>query len=187
MKQLLLWFLVAWGESSSALGAFERLYAPTNAAGVEGNSSLLPLGGAGIITERFQQVYSSSLFAMFPEGVGINSFEIRGDGVSGNAFATEVSIEIYLSTTFRSVDGLSRNLDENVGVDARLIRSSDPFTIFGGGGGGGPSEWLTLADVRDNPFYYNPAAGNLLVDIKVYSRSRTSPFDAIYGWDQGSQ
>src|SRR5262245_51080561 len=85
------------------LGAFQAFIAPTNAAGVEGNSYLLPLGGSGIFTERFQQVYSSSLFSAFSQGVGITSFAIRPDGEIGNGFASQVSIEISFSTTSKSV------------------------------------------------------------------------------------
>jgi hypothetical protein len=138
---------------------------------------------SGDVGERFQQVYDASLFAAFPGGVNIDVFAPRGDGFIGRGFTwTLTGVEIHFSTTRKAVDGLSPSFDENVGTDDRIVAGPGPFVLDGGGTTTGErGVWTVYADIRDHPFFYNPAAGNLLVDIKVPRGTlpRTSAMDAV--------
>ena len=104
----------------------------------------------------------------------------RGDANLGPSFITTVSdIEIHLSTTLKTVDGLSSVFDQNVGSDDRIIVGRNPIVLTGVGGDHQVAPWSIVFDITSNPFRYNPAAGNLLLDIKVFSGDTTAPFDAV--------
>ena len=66
--------------------------------------------------------------------------------------------QVSLSTTSKPVNGLSSNLASNIGADNTVI-----FT--GNLGGTGTVSSFTITGTA--PFVYDPAAGNLLVDIVV--------------------
>jgi hypothetical protein len=79
-------------------------------------------------------------------------------------------VEIRLSTTSAAPDGLSTTFAENVGADdttvfdrGRLILSQD----FGG---------IYIPVTLARPFLYEPTAGNLLLDVRLYSLGRTPYF-----------
>lgn len=170
---LLAIFLLALGVRAAVIVA---PIAPESAAGREGNSSQIPLDTGG--PARFQQVYSSSLFSAFPQFVIQIAF--RGDAFVGRDYATTLTgVEAHLSTTSKAVDSLSPVFDLNVGPDDKIVVGGAPIFIGGSGGHGNLEAWSLIFDFRSNPFPYNPAAGNLLLDIKVFTGASTSPFDAV--------
>lgn len=175
MKNLVV-FLFICGPLPSALC---DVIAPPSAAVGEGNTYQILLDTAPF-PARFQQVYSSSLFGGFPQGVSIGQIVFRGDAVNGRDFASSVSdVEVHLSTTSKAVDSLSPVFDLNVGPDDMTVVGRTPIFLFGSGGHGGIEAWSILLDFRSNRFLYDPAAGNLLMDIKVFTGASTSPFDAV--------
>lgn len=159
---------------------YDVIRAPGSVTSVEGNSSLSPLDTAPF-PARFQQVYDSSLFSGYLQGLSIGEVVFRVDGISGHAFVSTVSdIEVHFSTTSRAVDSLSPVFDLNVGADDRMVVGRGPITLVGSPGGPGILPSFSIAfDIRSNPFYYNASSGNLLMDIKVFTGASTSPFDAV--------
>jgi hypothetical protein len=138
----------------------------------ENGSGVLNLGPV-----RYQQVYAASEFsAISPSGTYINGILFRPDGGQGHTFGVTVrDIEVHLSTTQRSPDGLSPVFAENIGLDDMIVRSGS-FYIQSHGSIGG-----TIFDTYiflPTPFYYNPSAGNLLLDIHYRSGEPTTAFDA---------
>jgi len=161
-----------------SLSEAAELIAPQSATGVEGNSYQIPLDTGG--PQRFQQVYSSSLFSDFTQGILIDEIDFRGDAFVGHGFISTVSnIEIHLSTTSKAPDGLSPVFDDNVGMDDRIVVGRDPFLLRGAGGGRVVGPWSVYFYLDPNPFFYDPSRGNLLLDIKVFSGASTAPFDAV--------
>jgi hypothetical protein len=144
-----------------------NVLAPPEAATIfDGNSYAQPFDTAG----RFQQVYDASVFSnRLPEGGGfVRQLVFRVDANAGHSFEdTLPSVQLNLSTTLKSSDGLSSIFADNVGSDdvAVLGPRSVPLS---GGGGGGVTGFNVLFDFRDRPFYYNPANGNLLVDFRIH-------------------
>jgi hypothetical protein len=101
---------------------------------------------------HYQQIYSSTAFAG-PINIGsltfYNSFpEYAGDRLGGDYI-------FHLSTAAVTVGTMSANLADNIGADNALF--------FSGGIGTG-SLAFTLTGT---PFYYDPALGDLLLDIVV--------------------
>jgi hypothetical protein len=122
---------------------------------------------------RNQQVYDSS---QFPSGqIRIRELRFRPDSLYGQAFNTTIqNIQINLSTTAHGSDALSTTYADNVGPDDTMvvngtIHVSSTFT----GPPDGPKNFDIIIKL-DQTFDYNPAAGNLLVDIRNYSGSIAS-------------
>src|SRR6266496_6428050 len=159
-----------------ARGAVD-IIVPQGALEGDGNSNVSPLNSG---QTRFQQVYDASIFAGYPQGVLIDTVEYRVDSLLGHGFDTTVfNVQIHLSTTSKAVDSLSPVFAENVGSDDRLVAGPAPFRLFNLGGGGVQGGWEALVDIRSVPFYYNPASGNLLLDIIAPNGAVTTAFDAV--------
>jgi len=126
---------------------------------------------------RYQQVYASSDFlSRMPRGGVINAirFDVADRQYGGHPFGTTFSgIQINLSTTLRAVDGLSAVFVENSGPDDAIVFGPSPITLSDDADGG--------ADViipLSKLFFYDPRAGNLLMDLQNFGRERASPFNA---------
>lgn len=102
---------------------------------------------------RYQQVYSASAFAGPIDITGITFFRSPQFGGPLNTG----SFDLYLSTTSAAVDGLNTtDFDANLGAPTSYFGT---FVI----GGLAPAE-LTFSG---NSYSYDPAAGNLLLDLRV--------------------
>jgi len=93
--------------------------------------------------------------------------DIRGEPLA----ATTLDLAVRLSTTAKQPDALSLTFASNAGPDELLVFDGlltvDPL---GGAGSSGPNPFEIVVTLT-TPFYYSPAAGNLLVDIRNYSAS----------------
>jgi hypothetical protein len=114
---------------------------------------------------RDQQVYGALDFSAISAGGGLITqiaFEVGGS----HAFlgAALPDIQISLSTTPKGPDALSPIFANNVG--------SDDTVVFGRGilhlPGSNPGEGFNIAIPLSKPFYFNPSAGNLLLDVRNY-------------------
>lgn len=141
--------------------------APGAESTIEGNTSnIIPLG-AGFV--RFQQVYGASEFAALGLPVLITQIAFRPDRDAGHAFtSTWNDVHVHLSTTPMLPDGLSTTFANNIGADETEVFSgtwvhSSLFT----GPTGGPKDFDIILTLT-TPFLYNPANGNLLLDMLHY-------------------
>lgn len=127
---------------------------------------------------REQDVYASSQFLPFP--MFITAITFQPDSYYGKAFSTTIqNIQIYMSTTAATPDALSATFAANVGPNPVNVLSgpvsvSSTFT----GPAGGPKNFDIVLPLS-TPFFYNPAAGNLLVDIQNTSGSTASPLAGV--------
>jgi len=155
--------MICWASGPLNVSGQQSLsiFAPNEAITVQdGNSYFIPFDSPG----RFQQVYASSLFSsrMPPEGGLIRQLLLREDeGLGRGTHNTIPNIQLDFSTTLRAPDGLSPIFAENVGIDRLTVLGPEAVFISSFPGG------YVLFDFRDNPFYYNPANGNLLVDFRI--------------------
>jgi hypothetical protein len=128
-------------------------------------------GGAFVEPDfRHQQVYGSN---EFPAGAMlIHELRFRPDRVHGNAFTTTVSnIRIKLSTTQRSPTALSPGYAENAGADDTVVfEGSLPLSSQFQGPVNGPKVFDMIVPLSQ-PFFYDPANGNLVVDMQNISGS----------------
>jgi hypothetical protein len=157
--------------SSCALAHGSPLYivTPNDLTGTEGN---LDNGDPFSVAEtmRYQQVYANSQFGAIAGGGMITAIAFRPDAVYGYAFThTIANIQIDLSTTASGPGGLSLTFANNVGAnDTTVFNGTLALSSAFTGPVGGPKNFDIVIPLT-TPFYYNPAAGNLLMDIRNFS------------------
>jgi len=78
-----------------------------------------------------------------------------------------IKLPIYASTTTRSVAGLSATFAENIGADNTLVLSGTLNWATGNVPGPGNTLQFDMVFPFTTPFLYDPAAGNLLLDIHL--------------------
>ena len=153
---------------------------------VEGDSVLsLPFNLTidGKSSMRYQQVYANSEFGFLFVPHLITQIAFRPDAGAGGAFSSTIdNIQINLSTTSREPDNLSPNF---LSSDFLLNVGADDTEVFSGslalsssfdGPPGGPKEFDIVIDLQQ-PFLYNPADGNLLLDVRNFTGGTTTRFD----------
>lgn len=127
---------------------------------------------------RYQQVLHSSEFGAFGGPAVITQIAFRPDGVFGNAFSSVLpSVRIDLSTTSAAPDALSPIFAGNVGADATpVFNGSLPLSSVYAGPAGGPKDFDIVVNLT-TPFFYDPAAGNLLLDVRNFGGGSTTFLD----------
>ena len=120
-------------------------------------------------TFRLQQVVSAQEFRTISTPILISGLALREAFRSEGGFSGYITNELFLSTTQKSPDGLSRAFAENIGPDQTLVLPRGNGTSFSGssGGGVGPAPFFTRLQFAQ-PFFYDPKAGNLLLDMRSY-------------------
>src|SRR6202011_1478767 len=113
---------------------------------------------------RYQQVFDASQFSRLSPGGGlINRIAFRGHGPGVPFTGTVAQLQINLSTTSKSPDGLSSTFAQNVGADDTQVFSGPFQTAITFNGDPGNFEVVVNFTT---PFFYNPSKGNLLLDIR---------------------
>lgn len=109
---------------------------------------------------RYQQVYPASDFVCDSSNIYVTSVAFRMDHGGVGLIR---NMQINLSTTQRGGthgDNLSTNFVENVGADDTVVFGPAPHYF----------DYLVSSNrvFFDRPFLYNPAMGNLLLDVRIY-------------------
>jgi hypothetical protein len=171
--------LAAWGLlGGMAQAAF--VVVPNALANTEGDSNNgFPFNIANfqLSSQRYQQAFASSQFPAGPEL--ITQITFRPDAGTGAAFAATLpNVRIDLSTTALAPDALSSTFANNVGAnDATVFSGALSLSSSFTGPAGGPKDFDIVINLT-TPFLYNPAAGNLLLDVRNIGGGRTTQFDA---------
>jgi phosphatidylinositol-3-phosphatase len=113
---------------------------------------------------RYQQVFEAGQFSRLNPGGGlINRLAFRGHGPGIPFTGTIAQLQVNLSTTSRTPDGLSSIFAENVGADDTQVFSGALQTAVTSTGD--PSNFEIVINFS-TPFYYDPGKGNLLLDVR---------------------
>jgi len=173
--------LLMAGESSRGAS----VVAPLGKLNLEGNGhnyypyDIGATGGAGD-SQRYQQAYEASDFASVSGPVLITQIAFRPDAFIGRAFSmTLPDIQINLSTITLGADGLSLVFANNLGLDDTIVFARGPLSLSSTftGPAGGPMDFDVVITLT-TPFYYDPAAGNLLMDVRNFGGGTTTVLDA---------
>ena len=117
----------------------------------------------------YQQVYAATAF---PEALNITSLTFYNDIADQDTAIAPGTYRMSLSTTNKAINGLNTlDLDANVGVDNPLVATlvaTDPISV---------PEGTDFLLVLSSPFMYDPANGNLLLDIFT---SMTTIVDGVF-------
>ncbi len=134
----------------------------------------------GIPSCRYQQVYDASAFgSSLPGGGMISGIGFASDGIFGRSFAARLDVEIILSVTPREPDQLSTIFADNVGANVLTVLPRSLVLVTCSGAG--QSFGISFA----NPYFYNPAQGNLLLEVRDYSQQSIpgDPFTRVSAMD----
>src|SRR4029077_18250886 len=148
------------------------LVVPNQWTAVQGDTgNLFPFFSSQPI--RYQQVFGASQFSRLNPGGGlINRIAFRGHGPGVSFTGTVAQLQVNLSTTSRSPDNLSSTFADNVGADDTQVFSG-PFqaavTYTGD-----PTNFEVVINFT-TPFFYDPAKGNLLLDVRNTQGSTEVP------------
>lgn len=171
LKSFLLnsFLLLPWS-SAFAAPTYVEIVAPNSLASVEGNTGDPHPFLNFINTSRYQGVFGASQFSAISQGGGnVTGIVLRVNSPNGFSGSTLITnLQINLSTTQKSPDGLSTVFSENTGVDEKLVFGPRQLGITSGGGNGAPNSF-EIPIFFNSTFYYNPSAGNLLMDVRNFS------------------
>src|SRR5262249_52316075 len=131
------------------------------------------LSAFGIPSMRYQQIYGASQFST---GGVIDKIRFRKDVNGGNFSTSNINVKINLSYSATSPTAPSTVFANNVG--SGVVTVFDGLLSLSSTGTGTPRPFDIVIDVA-NLFNYNPAQGNLLVDIFMRSSPVTTFFDAV--------
>lgn len=164
---------------SSVTAGAAAIVVPGSLQNTEGNANnAFPfnLAAGSYKSMRYQQVYGAGEFGAGP--LTITGLAFRPDAIFGNPFGPTMlpGMTITLSTTAKSVDGLSDTFASNIGADVVTVFSGT-LTLSSGDTGSGPRDFDISVDFQ-TPFVYDPTLGNLLLDITNPNSSSTTSFDA---------
>jgi hypothetical protein len=170
-KQFFLCMLLAvLPEAARTQTNYFFLVAPNDLADAEGDDySYEPWTYHSI---RYQQVFDASQFTGLATSSGgwIRNLYFRLDSDLGHTVATVFSnLQINLSTTQRTPDGLSSVFSENTGVDESVVFGPRPLTALVPYIEDGRPQPFAFFDIGIEPYFYDPAGGNLLMDIRFSS------------------
>lgn len=173
------------------------IVAPNSSTNTSGNAQgPAPLRYFGTGGSRVQQVYDGSTFSSISGPVTITAISFR-PFTTPSAFAGDtVNLSdslIRLSTTQQSGEGpnqLGTTFADNVGSDAQTVYSG-ALTLTTSAAGSAPYPFDYTINLQ-TPFTYDPAQGNLLLDVLVPSTASVSgsgfgfaTFDTVNTVDDG--
>jgi PEP-CTERM motif len=166
--------LVSLGPSVANAAPF-FVTVPNNLADAVGNTTDGSDGDP--VDIRVQVLYGSGQFSSVGGPIWIDQMAWRSSPGEGPTSGSAGNLDIYLSTSprFPNLNGgaalfMSDVFADNVGPDNTLVYSG--LIAFSSPGcdivGNTPCPWDVIFNF-DNPFYYDPAAGRLLVDLHFSS------------------
>jgi hypothetical protein len=183
MKSLLILFSVLVALRATP-AANPLIVVPNNLENTEGNSGSFFPFDIGTNSMRYQQVFDASQFTSqgsTPWRITGISFRIDMTPFGGGPFnSTLTNIQVNLSTTVMEPDSLSPVFAANVGLDDKAVYGPAPrainssFSPFMS-----PQAFGAHIYFSTTPFIYDPAQGNLLLDVRNFDGGLTTFFDAV--------
>lgn len=144
---------------------------PPGSAGVEGDTGL----SSTAMGTRYQQLFDASYFSnLLPGGGWVRDVVFRADQNADSTVGRVSATQISFSTTTKNADSLSPFFANNVGSDNTVFFSAGRSDVLGLSWEQkqGPQSFSALfaadQDGTDGRFFYDPAKGNLLMDIQGF-------------------
>src|SRR4029450_11694734 len=109
----------------------------------------------------------------------LTQFAWRPDTTPGPSGPRSLTLRIYASTTSHSIAGLSTTFAENLGADNTLVFSGTLIWATANLPGPGDTRQFDIVFPFTTPFLYDPAAGNLLLDLQFSANGEAIRFDAV--------
>ena len=152
---------------------------PNALATNDGNGS--GTSNSGPASVRWLTIHDASQLGA-PSGPSfLTQFAYRPDTILGQSGPRSFNVQIYASTTSRSVAGLSTTFAENLGTNNTLVFGGTVILTTGNLPGPGNTRQFDYVFPFTTPFLYDPAAGNLVLDLKIEASGSALTFDTVSG------
>ena len=132
-----------------------------------------PSGGV-----RNMWIFDASQFGALSGPSLLTQYASRPDPIADASGPRSPRVRIYASTTKRSVANMSTTFAENLGTNTTLVFDGTLRLTTANLPGPGDTRQFDILFPFTTPFLYDPAAGNLLLDLQIISSSGPS-----IGWD----
>jgi len=152
---------------------------PNSLATNDGNGSATAPAGPSSV--RWLQIHDASQFGALSGPSFLTQFAYRPDKIIGQSGPRSWTLRIYASTTRRSVAGLSANFAANLGTNNTLVFDGTVTATTGNLPGPGNTRQFDVVFPLTTPFLYDPAAGNLLLDIQFTVDGSSIRLNAVTG------
>jgi len=153
---------------------------PNSLATNDGNFSLTaPAGGPSSLREM--RIYDAAQFGALSGPSFLTQFAWRPDTTPGPSGPRSLALRIFASTTSRPVAGLSTTFAENLGADNTLVFSGTLIWATANLPGPGNTRQFDVVFPFTTPFLYDPAAGNLLLEMQFTASGEAIRVDAVSG------
>jgi hypothetical protein len=160
------------------LAASPRSNANVLVVGVGGAGNNIPfnLSDSFISSSRYQQFYDASQFGPMAGGAWITGIALRVQSPTPAFSSVLPDIQLDLSTSPKTLSTLSRTYASNVGADDITVFTRGPLTLSSLGSTGAEPTFVPIEFAH--PFFYNPAQGGLLLDVRNFGGGQSRMFDA---------
>ena len=152
---------------------------PNALATNDGNDTGTSVSGPASV--RWLQIYDASQFGALSGPSFLTQFAYRPDTILGESGPRSWTLRVYASTTSRSVAGLSTNFAENLGPNTTLVFDRTVTVATGNLPGPGNTRQFDYVFPFTTPFLYDPAAGNLVLDLQIVADGAAVTFDTVGG------
>ena len=152
---------------------------PNSLATNDGNGSSTSIAGSASV--RWLHIHDASQFGALSGPSFLTKFAYRPDTILGESGPRSWTLRIYASTTSRSVAELSTTFAENLGTNNTLVFDGTVNVTTGNLPGPGNTRQFDYVFPFTTPFLYDPAAGNLVLDLQIEANGSAVTFDTVSG------
>jgi hypothetical protein len=152
---------------------------PNSLATNDGNGSATSASGSASV--RWLHIHDASQFGALPGPSLLTKFAYRPDMFPGESGPRSLTLRIYASTASRSVAELSTTFAENVGTNNTLVFNGTVNLSTENLPGPGNTRQFDYVFPFTTPFLYDPAAGNLVLDLQIVANGSAVTFDTVSG------
>jgi hypothetical protein len=148
----------------------QEIVVPAGFENIEGaNNNSWPFTTNSPISQRYQQVYGAGDFSAITGPHHVLEIRFRPNANSAApAWSNTVTLDMRMSTTQAAPDALSMTFADNVGPDETVVYSGTAtYSTMQAttSTGTGPMEFDVVITLQ-TPFVYDPALGNLLLEVR---------------------
>jgi hypothetical protein len=152
---------------------------PNTLATNDGNGSATSTAGPASV--RWLHIHDASQFGALSGPSFLTQFAYRPDRILGQSGPRSFTVRIYASTTSRSVGGISTTFAENIGTNNTLVFDGTLTVTTANLPGPGNTRQFDYVFPFTTPFLYDPAAGNLVLDLQIEANGSAVTFDTVSG------
>ena len=136
---------------------------------------------AGPASVRWLHIHDASQFGALSGPSFLTQFAYRPDMSLGASGPRSFTLQIHAATTTRSVAGMSTTFADNLGANNTLVFDGTVNATTGNLPGPGNTRQFDYVFTLTTPFLYDPAAGNLVLDLQFEANGSAIRIDLVSG------